>query len=120
MHFSNQFNRKIQFDRSIKVYFTPTRSFWLHKKLNDVLESYGLLEDYFISCLISHSDGTHSLQVDPLVSKWRDATFLQTDSKKVANASTSCMTWESEQCQQMFSIWENYSFNGARSLKYIF
>ncbi len=30
--------------------------------------------DVFISCLDSHSDGTHSL---PLVSKWWNATFLQ-------------------------------------------
>ncbi len=33
--------------------------------------------DVFISCLDSHSDGTHSLQSNPLVSKWWNATFLQ-------------------------------------------
>ncbi len=37
-----------------------------HKMLTDGLESCGLLVDYssyvFISCLDSHSDGTHSLQ----------------------------------------------------------
>ncbi len=42
-----------------------TCSFSLHKTLIDRLESCGLLVDYFdvfISCLDSHSDGTHSLQ----------------------------------------------------------
>ncbi len=40
--------------------------FSLHKMLIDGLESCGLLVDYcdvFISCLDSHSDGTHSLQM---------------------------------------------------------
>ncbi len=40
-------------------------SFWLHKMLIDGLEWCGLLVyycDVFISCLDSHSDGTHSLQ----------------------------------------------------------
>ncbi len=42
-----------------------TRSFSLHKMLIDSLDPCGLLVDYcdvFISCLDSHSDGTHSLQ----------------------------------------------------------
>ncbi len=41
-------------------------SFSLHKMLIDGLESCGLLVDYcdvFISCLNSHSNGTHSLQM---------------------------------------------------------
>ncbi len=41
-------------------------SFLLHKTLIDGLERCGLLVDYcdvFISCLDSHSDGTHSLQM---------------------------------------------------------
>ncbi len=40
-------------------------AFWLHKMLIDGLEWCRLLVDYcdvFISCLDSHSDGTHSLQ----------------------------------------------------------
>uniref|UniRef100_A0A9J7Z141 Growth arrest specific 7 n=1 Tax=Cyprinus carpio carpio TaxID=630221 RepID=A0A9J7Z141_CYPCA len=44
----------------------PTGSFWLHKTLTDGLEWCGLLVDHcdvFISCLDSHSDGTHSLQI---------------------------------------------------------
>ncbi len=39
--------------------------FYFYKTLTDGLESCGLLVDYydvFISCLDSHSDGTHSLQ----------------------------------------------------------
>ncbi len=50
----------------------------LHKMLTDGLEWCGLLVDYcdvFISCLDSHSDGTHSLQS---IHWWAsDATFLQ-------------------------------------------
>ncbi len=52
-------------------------SWWLcflqtHSFLIDDLELCGLLVDHcdvFISCLDSHSDGTHSLAEDPLVSK---------------------------------------------------
>ncbi len=46
--------------------FLTTYSFSLHNKLTDGLEWCGLLVDYcdvFISCLDSHSDGTHSLQM---------------------------------------------------------
>ncbi len=42
-----------------------TCSFLFHQMLIDGLEWCGLLVDYcdvFISCLDSHSDGTHSLQ----------------------------------------------------------
>ncbi len=47
------------------ICFSQTHSFSLHKMLIDGLEWCGLLMDYcdvFISCLDSHSDGTHSLQ----------------------------------------------------------
>ncbi len=47
------------------ICFSQTRSFCLLKMLTDGLEWCGLLVDYcdvFISCLDSHSDGTHSLQ----------------------------------------------------------
>ncbi len=46
-------------------YLLQTRSFLLHKILVDGLETRGLLVEYCdvsISCLDSHSDGTHSLQ----------------------------------------------------------
>ncbi len=43
--------------------------------------NWWLLVDYynvFISCLDSHSDGTHSLTAeDPLVNSWCNATFLR-------------------------------------------
>ncbi len=65
------------------ICFLQTRSFWLHKMLTDGLEWCGLLVDYcdvFISCLDSHSDGTHSLQ---RIHWWAsDATFLQICSDK--------------------------------------
>ncbi len=47
---------------SMEKYFTMKQRF--NKMLNDGLEWCGLLVDYcdvFISCLDSHSDGTHSL-----------------------------------------------------------
>ncbi len=52
-------------------------SFCLLKMLIDGLEWCGLLW-CFISCLDSHSDGTHSLTAEhPLPSKWCNATFFQ-------------------------------------------
>ncbi len=48
-----------------ELVFLQTHSFCLLKTLIDGLECCGLLVDYcdvFISCLDSHSDGTHSLQ----------------------------------------------------------
>ncbi len=47
------------------ICFSQKHSFSLHKLLIDGLEWCGLLVNYcdvFISCLDSHSDGTHSLQ----------------------------------------------------------
>ncbi len=57
--------------------FLQTLTFSLLKMLIDRLDWCGLIVDYcdvFISCLDSHSDGTHSL---PLVIKLCNATFLQ-------------------------------------------
>ncbi len=56
------------------------------------LKSCGLLMDYcvFISCLDSHSDGTHSLQT---VSQWYNVTFLQICPDEETNSSTSWMAW---------------------------
>ncbi len=60
--------------------FITTRSFCLHKMLMYGLEWRGYLWSYlwiisvFISCLDSHSDGTHSLQS---IHWWCNATFLQ-------------------------------------------
>ncbi len=44
-----------------------------------------------MSCLDSHSDGTHSL--DPLVSKWCNDTFLQICSDEETDSSTFWMAW---------------------------
>ncbi len=47
------------------ICFLQTRSFSFAQTLTDGLELCGLLVDYydiFISCLNSHSNGTHSLQ----------------------------------------------------------
>ncbi len=49
----------------IDLFHTYTHSFSRHKTITDGLAWCGLLVDYFdvfISCLDSHSDGTHSLQ----------------------------------------------------------
>ncbi len=71
--------------------FLQINSFSLHKMLIDGLES-GLLLDYcdvFISCLYSHSDGTHSLQSI----HWRASDVMLNFSKsdEETNSSTSWM-----------------------------
>ncbi len=79
--------------------------------LSDGLECCGLLVDYcdvFISCLDSHSDGTHSLQ---RIHYWASDVLLNVfKSDKETNSSTSWMTWG-----WVFSanihFWVNYSFN---------
>ncbi len=68
------------------IYLFLTNSYLLHMTLIDGLEWCGLLVDYcgvFISCLDSHSDGTHSPQKDPLVSQ-----FLEPVLMKKQNSST--------------------------------
>ncbi len=78
------------------VYYKHFFFFFSHKTFIDGLESWGLLVDYcdvFISCLDSRSDGTHSLYMDPLASKWRNAKFLKMCSHKGTNSSTSCIVW---------------------------
>ncbi len=63
----------------------------------------GLLVDYcdvFISCLDSHSDGTHSLQS---IHCWdSDAMLHFSKSDEETNSSTSWMTWEWTHLQQIF------------------
>ncbi len=59
------------------IHFFKKSRFLLHDMLTDGLEWCGLLVDYcdvFISCLDSHSDGTHSLQN---IHWGCNATFLQ-------------------------------------------
>ncbi len=69
-----------------------------------------LLVDYcdvFISCLDSHSDGTHSLQ---------NGTFLQICDEETIS-STSCMTWGGVHFQKNFYFWVNYSFKNSQNVK---
>ncbi len=78
-------------------------SFCLLKMLIDGLEWCGLLVDYcdvFISCLDSHSDGTHSLQS---IRCWASDGMLHfSKSDEETNSSTSWMTWGWAHFQQMF------------------
>ncbi len=60
------FSRKFEVESVLMMdLFLTNNSFSLHKMLTDGHEFCGLFVDYcdvFISCLDSHSDGTHSLQ----------------------------------------------------------
>ncbi len=75
--------------------FLQTLSFSLHKMLIDGLEFCGLLVDY---CYVYV--GTHSL--DPLVSKWCNATFPQIYSNEEINSSSSWMARGWVHFQHMF------------------
>ncbi len=74
--------------------FLQTRSFCLLKTLTDGLEWCGLLVDYcyvFISCLDSHSDGTHSPH---RIHCWDSDEMLHfSKSDEETNSSTSWMVW---------------------------
>ncbi len=48
---------------------------------------------------------------DPLVSKWCNATFLQTCSDEKTNSSTYWMAWGWVHLQANFNFWVNYSCN---------
>ncbi len=59
------FRWKLKVVKVFMIHLLQTCSFSLQKMLTNELESCGLLVDYcnvVISCLDSHSDGTHSLQ----------------------------------------------------------
>ncbi len=91
------------------LFFALLFSFWLHKMLTDGLEWYGLLVDYcgvFISCLDSHSDGTHSLQ---RIHWWASDVMLHfSKSDEETNLSTSSLAWV--YFHQILNVWVNYSF----------
>ncbi len=84
------------------ICFLQTRSFCLHNILTDGLECCGLLVDYcdvFISCLDSHSDGTHSLQ---RIHLWASDEMLHfSKSDEETNSSTFWMAWEWVHFQQI-------------------
>ncbi len=76
-------------------FFLQTCSFSLYKMLTDGLEWCGLLVDYcdvFISCLDSHSDGTHSLQ---RIHWWASDVMVNYTicSDEQTSSSTSWMAW---------------------------
>ncbi len=73
--------------------------------LTDVLDWSGLLVDYcdvFISCLDSHSDGTHSLQ---RIHWWESDVMLHfSKSDEETNSSTPWMAWGWVHFQQIKSV----------------
>ncbi len=81
----------------------------LLKTLTDELEWCVLLW-CFISCLDSHSDGTHSLQ---RIHWWASDAMLHFSKSVLMNSSTSWMTWE----WVYFNLWMNYAF---QSLNFVF
>ncbi len=85
------FGQKQQFEVKTSqwwICFLQTHIFWLLKMLTDGLEWCGLLW-CFISCLDSHSDGTHSLQS---IHWWKSAIMLHfSKSDEETNASTSAI-----------------------------
>ncbi len=89
---------KTQFFKS-----SQTCSFCLLQMLTDGLKWCGLLVDYcdvFISCLDSHSDGTHSLQRI----HWRasDEMLHFSKSDEETNSSTSWIAWRCVNLQQIY------------------
>ncbi len=89
------------------IVFIQTHRFLLHKMLIDRLDLCGLLVNYcdvFISCLDSHSDGTHSLQ---RIHWWASDVILQVDFSKsvlVEKQTLSWMAWGWVHIQQIFII----------------
>ncbi len=57
--------------------FLKNTQLHMHKTITDGLESCVLLVDYCNVFISFHSDGTHSLQKDPFVSKSYNANFLK-------------------------------------------
>ncbi len=74
------------------------KAFSLHKTLTGGLESCGLLVDVFISCLDSHSDGTHSLQ---RIHRYASDVLIICSDKEI-NSSTSRMAQGWVHFQQIF------------------
>ncbi len=92
----------------IDLYFVQKEQFkvkdgFFFKQLLSSKEWCGLC-DVFISCLDSHSDGTHSLQSI----RWYKATCLRICSDEETNSSTSWMAWG-----WVHFHWVNYSFKSS-------
>ncbi len=71
--------------------------------------------DVFISCLDSHSNGTHSLQ---RIVMWCNDTFLQICSHEETNSSASWIAWGWVHFLQIFIFGVNYSFKGQHKMAY--
>ncbi len=77
--------------------FLQTCRFSLHNMLIDGLESSGLLVyycDVFISCLKSHFDGTHSLQ---MIHWWASDVMIHFFKPVLINSSTSWIAYNFQQ-----------------------
>ncbi len=89
IHISLLIQVRLLFHLKMQYYGLLTHSFWLHSTLIDGLEWCWLLVDVFISCLDSHSDGTHSLQ---RIHCWASDGMLNfSKSDEETNSSTSWM-----------------------------
>ncbi len=89
------------------ISYKHTHSFSLHNTLTGALEPCGLLvgySDVSISCLDSHSDGTHSQAEDPLLTKWYNAKFFQICFDEETNASKSLPKGEYIFCRISFLV----------------
>ncbi len=87
------------------------KSLFLHKERD--LEKFSIQSPVFISCLDSHSDGTHSTAEDPLVSKWCNTTFLQicSNEEKLIYILDGPRAWMARgwvNFQLIFFFWQNY------------
>ncbi len=68
--------------------------------------------DVFISCLDSHSDGTHSLQS---IHCWANNAILHfSKSDEETNSFTSWLAWGWRHFQQMLIFWVNYFSNSIQ------
>ncbi len=82
-----------------------TCRFWLHMMLTEGLVDYC---DVLMSCLDSHSDGTHSLQS---IHWWASDAILDfSKSDEETNSSTSWTAWRRGHFQLFLYFWLNYSF----------
>ncbi len=102
------------------ICFLQTRSFSLHKMLIAGLECCGVLVDFcdvFISCLDSHSDGTHPLQS---IHWWAsDGMIHFSKPDEETNSSTSWMAWGWLHFQHIFIfVWNTllkYTYESQNS-----
>ncbi len=96
--------------------FLQTCSFSIHKTVIDGLEWRGLLVDYcdvFISCLDSHSDGTHSLQSElffPNLFWWRNKFIYVFNVLRESTFSANFPFWVNPQWNLLGHVQIGYAF----------